>query len=96
MKSPPYISVGFTFMCVFDSIFKEYSDPHYLRIDATKLCILLSGGISAIKIAPFWNSPLIQVHRSATTSSIRNCSGGVSSILQNLQTRFTSCFFIKL
>jgi len=52
MKSPPSFSVGFTFFCVFDSIFKEYSDSPYPRSDGTKLCDLLSGGVSAIIIAP--------------------------------------------
>lgn len=51
MKSPPKFSVGFTYLLLFDSIFKEYSDPTYPRSDATKLCVLLSGGVSAISTA---------------------------------------------
>jgi len=36
MKSPPKLSVGFTYFYLFDSIFKEYSDPNYPRSDVTK------------------------------------------------------------
>lgn len=56
MKSPPFTSVGFTFLQVFDSVFKEYSDPGYLRSDVIKLCDLPSGGISTIIIAPLLNN----------------------------------------
>lgn len=52
MKSPPKLSVGFTYLYLFDSIFKEYSDPNFLRSDVTKLCCLFSGGVSAMVIAP--------------------------------------------
>jgi len=51
MKSPPIISVGFTYLYLFDSVFKEYSDPTCPRSDVTKLCVLLSGGVFAIATA---------------------------------------------
>ena len=59
MKSPPNLSVGFTYLYLFDSIFKEYSDPHCLRNDVAKLCGLFSGGISAMVIAPLLKNILL-------------------------------------
>ena len=61
MKSPPKLSVGFTYLYVFDSIFKEYSDPNCLRSDVTKLCDLFSGGKSAMVIAPLLKKTFLTI-----------------------------------
>jgi hypothetical protein len=62
MKSPPDNSVGFMLSYLFDSIFKEYSDPAYPRSDVIKLCDLFSGGESAIMIAPLLNVNLLSCY----------------------------------
>jgi hypothetical protein len=51
MKSPLILQRASLIFYVFDSVFKEYSDPDYPRSDVAKLCVLLSGGVSAIIIA---------------------------------------------
>lgn len=51
-EKPAKNSAGFAYNCFFDSIFKDYSDPDYPRSDVKKLCVLLSGGVSAIITAP--------------------------------------------
>lgn len=40
MKSPPDYSVGFTYLCLFDSVFKEYSDPSYPRSNVANYVLL--------------------------------------------------------
>ena len=96
MKSPPKYSAGFTYLHVFDSIFKEFSDPTYPRSNVTKLCVLLSGGVSAITTAPL----LIFTSTSGHTGALLTPTIGTAQVeylpCQHLQTRFTSFCMVEI
>ena len=89
MKSPPNISVGFTCQYLFDSVFKECSDPNNPRSDGAKLCDLSSGGVSAIATASFL---LILLPSASERYGLLHSAILRRSIFHtaNLQTGFTS------
>ncbi len=95
MKSPPKFGGLHLFVLIrfhFQGVFRFLLPSEWC---CKAMCPALRWSICDNYRPPF-NNLLIQVHRSASASYIRYCSGGVSSMIQNLQARFNSLFMIEI